>query len=172
MPPKTDADMTGTAMTDADMDMLDLDRFLPYRLAVIAARVSKTMSTLYAERFGISIPEWRVIAHLAREERVSVRDIQARVNLDKVKVSRAVSRLEEAGLVRKSAKASDNRLLEISLTDAGWSVYRQIVPLATGFERDLLDALDAADLEALERIFGRLHDRLDALAVRGAAAED
>lgn len=150
-----------TAETDDEIDMLDLDRFLPYRLAVIAARVSKALSTLYAERFGISIAEWRVIAHLARAERISVRDIHARVNLDKVKVSRAVSRLESAGLVRKSSNAADNRLLEISLTGEGWSVYRQIVPLATGFERDLLGALDAADRAALERIFGRLNERLD-----------
>ncbi|WP_420403880.1 MarR family winged helix-turn-helix transcriptional regulator [Nisaea sp.] len=158
--------------TDTDIDMLDLDRFLPYRLAVIAARVSKALSTLYAERFGISIPEWRVIAHLARSERISVRDIQARVNLDKVKVSRAVSRLEAAGLVRKSAKASDARLLEISLSEAGWAVYRQIVPLAKDFERDLLGVLDADDREALERIFGRLHDRLDATAAPDAASAD
>ena len=81
---------------DDERDLLDLDSFLPYRLAVIAARVSKSMSVLYAEKFGISIAEWRVIAHLARSERVSVRDIHARVNLDKVKVSRAVSRLREA----------------------------------------------------------------------------
>ena len=96
-------------------DLLDLDSFLPYRLAVIAARVSKSMSVLYAEKFGISIAEWRVIAHLARSERVSVRDIHARVNLDKVKVSRAVSRLEEAGLVLKASNAADNRLLDITL---------------------------------------------------------
>ncbi|WP_226893729.1 MarR family winged helix-turn-helix transcriptional regulator [Nisaea sediminum] len=147
--------------TDAETDMLDLDRFLPYRLAVIAARVSKALSTLYAERFGISIPEWRVIAHLARSERISVRDIHARVNLDKVKVSRAVSRLEAAGLLLKSSNAADARLLEISLSDAGWAVYRQIVPLATGFERDLMGVLDDADHEALERIFGKLNGQLD-----------
>ncbi|UUX51174.1 MarR family transcriptional regulator [Nisaea acidiphila] len=151
--------------TDDDMDMLDLDRFLPYRLAVIASRVSKALSSLYAERFGISIPEWRVIAHLARSERISVRDIHGKVNLDKVKVSRAVSRLETAGLVRKSSNAADNRLLEISLTEEGWSVYRQIVPLASEFEKELLGALDAADRAALERIFEQLNERLDRGAV-------
>lgn len=142
-------------------DLLDLDGFLPYRLAVIAARVSKSMSTLYAEKFGISIAEWRVIAHLARSERVSVRDIHARVNLDKVKVSRAVSRLEEAGLVLKASNAADNRLLDITLSEQGWSVYRQIVPLASGFEADLLSVLDDSERAALERIFEKLHARLD-----------
>lgn len=146
---------------DDERDLLDLDSFLPYRLAVIAARVSKSMSVLYAEKFGISIAEWRVIAHLARSERVSVRDIHARVNLDKVKVSRAVSRLEEAGLVLKANNVADNRLLDITLSDVGWSVYRQIVPLASGFEADLLSVLDEAERAALERIFEKLHSRLD-----------
>lgn len=143
------------------MDTLDLAAFLPYRLAVIAARVSKAMSSLYAERFGISIPEWRVIAHLARSERVSVRDIHAHVNLDKVKVSRAVSRLEAAGLVRKSSNEADNRLLEISLTQEGWQIYGEIVPLAERFQADLLAALSQEEREALGAIFEKLHLRLD-----------
>ncbi|WP_036554912.1 MarR family winged helix-turn-helix transcriptional regulator [Nisaea denitrificans] len=146
---------------DDQADLLDLDCFLPYRLAVIAARVSKAMSVLYAEKFGISIAEWRVIAHLAGSGRVSIRDIHARVNLDKVKVSRAVSRLEEAGLVLKASNAADNRLLDITLSDEGWSVYRQIVPLASGFEADLLSALDDTERAALERVFEKLHARLD-----------
>ena len=78
-----------------------------------------------------------------------------------MKVSRAVSRLEEAGLVLKANNAADNRLLDITLSDEGWSVYRQIVPLASGFEADLLSVLDEAERAALERIFEKLHSRLD-----------
>lgn len=142
-------------------DILDLSGFLPYRLAVIAARISKALSTVYGERFGISIAEWRVMAHLARGQKVSVRDIQECVNLDKVRVSRAVSSLEKAGLVEKSSSPVDSRLLEISLTPEGWAVYEEIVPLARAFEADLLAALGEPEKAALDSALGKLAERLD-----------
>ena len=74
-----------------DGGVLDLDQFLPYRLTVLAARVSKRVAAEYSERFGISIPEWRVIAHLARYRKVSVREIHDCVNMDKSRVSRAAA---------------------------------------------------------------------------------
>jgi DNA-binding MarR family transcriptional regulator len=142
-------------------DKLDLAAFLPYRLAVLASRVSRRLSMVYQERFGISIAEWRVIAHLAHGERVSVRDIHDCVNLDKPRVSRAVMRLEAAGIVAKSASKADQRLVEISLTAKGWRLYGEIVSLARDYEQDLLSVLSAAERKSLERAFEKLHARLD-----------
>ena len=73
----------------------DLSAFLPYQLAVVASRVSKGFAERYRAEFGLTIPEWRVLAHMAQFDAVSVREIQARVDMDKSKVSRAAARLEE-----------------------------------------------------------------------------
>ena len=53
---------------------LRLNQFVPYLITVLAARVSAELATRYEKRFGISIPEWRVIAHLTENKAVSVRD--------------------------------------------------------------------------------------------------
>ena len=58
----------------------DLDQFLPYRLAVAAAQVSRRFARRYAAEAGLTIPEWRVLAHLDGCGPVSVREITARVN--------------------------------------------------------------------------------------------
>ena len=95
----------------------DLATFLPYQLAVVASRVSKSFAERYRGEFGLSISEWRVMAHLAHSEQVSVREIHARVDMDKSKVSRAAGRLEARGLIEKREDTRDRRLVEMRLTD-------------------------------------------------------
>jgi DNA-binding MarR family transcriptional regulator len=133
----------------------DLDNFLPYRLAVVAGRVSRAFAERYRLEFGISIPEWRVLAHLAQEGAVSVREIHARVDMEKSKVSRAASRLAKAGLVAKREHRGDGRLVAMELTEDGRRLFARIVPVAKAYQSDLIARLgpDAAGLiRALDRI--------------------
>ncbi|AXS40812.1 MarR family winged helix-turn-helix transcriptional regulator [Breoghania sp. L-A4] len=131
------------------MTAFDLAHFLPYRLSVLAARVSADFAAVYARRFDLSVPEWRVLAHLAQGGDVSVREIHARVDMDKSKVSRAAQRLELRGLVSKAAHPRDKRLVSLSLTDAGQALMAEIAPLALGFEAALLEKLPPAERAAL-----------------------
>lgn len=137
------------------MSDFDLDAFLPYRLAAAAARVSRRFAERYRAEFGISIAEWRVLAHLSQQEAVSVREIRARVDLDKSQVSRAAARLESAGLVEKRPHPGDGRLLELRLTAAGRALFGRIAPVARAYQAELRAVL-GADAEA----FGRGLDRI------------
>ena len=88
------------------MRAFDLSSFLPYRLAKLASRVSRGFAQEYSARFGLSIPEWRVMAHLSQSDTVSVRELHLKADLEKSKASRAAARLESAGLVvKKISKA-------------------------------------------------------------------
>ena len=116
----------------------DLSVFLPYQLAVAASRVSKGFADRYRAEFGLTIPEWRVLAHLAQSDAVSVREIHARVDMDKSKVSRAAARLEEAGLIEKRENPDDRRLLDMRLTPKGREVIARIVPIADEYQAELL----------------------------------
>ena len=133
------------------MATFNLTRFLPYRLSVLAAKVSADFAAVYARRFDLSVPEWRVLAHLGQSGDVSVREIHARVHMDKSKVSRAAARLELRGLVRKAEHLSDRRLVSLSLTDAGHALMAEMAPLATGFEAVLIAELSSDERAALER---------------------
>lgn len=144
--------------SDAADAPFDLDNFLPYRLNVAATRVSRLFSTRYAAEAGISIPEWRVLAHLSRSGQVSVREIHERVHMDKSKVSRAAASLEAAGLVRKTDNTSDKRLVSLELTDHGRDLMRRLTVVADTFQAELLVALgsDAPGLSrALESLMGK-----------------
>ncbi len=118
-----------------------LDSFLPYRMAVLAGRLSREYARIYQERFGLSRAEWRVVAHLSQESAVSVREIHARVDMDKSKVSRAATRLEEAGYVTKRTSDTDRRLVELALTEQGRAMMAELTPLAQAYQAEVLDRL-------------------------------
>jgi DNA-binding MarR family transcriptional regulator len=127
-------------------DSFALGTFLPYRLAVLAGQISREYSRIYQEKYGLSRAEWRVMAHLSQEDAVSVREIHARVDMDKSKVSRAAARLEETGVITKSVSAEDRRLVVLALTDKGRAMMEDLAPIAAAFHADLVARLgpDAA----------------------------
>jgi len=149
--------VAGASIAEGPVTGFVLDDFLPYRLAVTAARVSREFSTRYRARFGITIPEWRVVAHLSQTGAVSVREIHARVDMDKSKVSRAASRLEAAGYVEKRVNPSDRRLLELTLTPKGQAMMLELAELARAYQAELEARLGEGAAEfgfALNRLGG------------------
>lgn len=132
-----------------------LNEFLPYRLAVAATRVSRAFERRYMAETGLSVSEWRVMAHLSQQSEVSVREIQARVDMEKSKVSRAAARLEAQGLITKVINPVDRRLVSLSLTDQGRALMERLIPLANRFNDDLqriLGSKAAAFNASLDRL--------------------
>lgn len=124
-------------MTNSALSDFDLMRFTPYRLAVAAQKLSEELARQYRKQFGISIPEWRVLVHLAHSDDVSVRDIEVRVAMEKSKVSRAASRLETAGYIAKRVNEADRRLVQLALTPKGQALMAELIPLANAFQSEI-----------------------------------
>ncbi len=156
--------MTGEKIDDAGpTDRLHLDRFIPYRLSVLTNIVSMSIAHAYEREFGLSIPEWRVMAVLARYPDLSAIEVGERTAMDKVAVSRAVQSLLARRRLTRSYDRIDKRRSMLRLSAAGQSVYKRVAPLALNYERRLLDALSASDRRALDRLIGRLMERARSL---------
>ena len=143
--------------TEQILPDFELDQFLPYLLAEAAQKLSRELAEIYREA-GVSTPQWRVLVHLAYSGRVSVRDIERRVSMEKSKVSRAAARLETAGLVEKRADPADGRLVALSLTDQGRALMARLLPRALEYQRQL-EGLLGADLNGLHHALARLLNR-------------
>jgi len=139
-------------------DQLELERFLPYRLSVLANTISAALATAYSQRYDLTIPEWRVMAVLAREPGLSAAEVAQRTAMDKVAVSRAVARLLAGGRLRSRRTSRDRRRSSLELTATGRDVYRRIVPWALEYERRLLTALTPAESAALDAALRKLMD--------------
>ena len=146
---------------------LDLGHFLPYRLSVLSNTVSSALAGAYARRFGLTIPQWRVVAVLARSPGLSAAGVAERTAMDKVAVSRAVTGLARSGRVRRVLAVADRRRSVLTLTARGRAVYRQIVPLALAYERRLLLELSPAERAQFDRLLGRLQKRSSLLGPAG-----
>jgi DNA-binding MarR family transcriptional regulator len=135
---------------------LELDRFVPYRLSVLSNAISQAIAREYAERFGLSVTEWRVMAVLGRYPGVSATEVAERTAMDKVAVSRAVNRLIESGRVKRDMHGDDRRRSVLDLTAKGYRVYDQVAPRALAYERELLRSLDDEERIWLDRILRKL----------------
>jgi len=140
-------------------EQLNLEDFLPYRLAVLSHTISTTIAKTYESKFGVSIPEWRVIAILGRFPGLSAVEVADRTMLDKVAVSRAVTKLIKGGRIDREFADADRRRSILNLSAAGQEVHDEIAPLAMAFETELLQGIGADDYDTfnvvLERLLGK-----------------
>lgn len=143
---------------------LDLAGFLPYQLSVLANQISSQLARVYAERFKLSIPEWRVMAVLGQFPGMSALEVGARTEMDRVTVSRAVARLLAKRYVARNFSALDRRRSELRLSARGQAIYAEVVPLARAYERSLSAALTPAQRRALDRAMVALRQQASALA--------
>jgi DNA-binding MarR family transcriptional regulator len=144
-------------------DELKLEQFLPYRLAILSHTVSTTIAHVYDKRFGLSIPEWRVIAILGRFPGLSAVEVAERTMMDKVAVSRAVTKLIKNGRIDRQFADADRRRSILNLSEEGRRVHNEVAPLALQFERELLEGFDDEEREQLDGLIDQLLDRARSL---------
>jgi DNA-binding MarR family transcriptional regulator len=138
-----------------DKDLI-LEDFLPYRLAILSHTVSSLIARVYDKRFGITIPEWRVILIVGRFPGLSAVEVAERTMLDKVAVSRAVTKLIKAGRVNREFADADRRRSILTLSEDGWKVHDEVAPLALAMEYDLLHGLTDEQIDTLNVVIDRL----------------
>lgn len=137
--------------------VLKLKHFLPYQLNHLAETVSRSFSKIYAEKYGIGIPEWRVIATLGEHGAMTARDISTATSMHKTKVSRAVAALEKRRFVARDKNPDDRREQVLKLTTGGIALYEDIIPKALAYSDGLQASLTDEQKAQLNDIFDRLH---------------
>ena len=109
------------------------------------------------KRFGLTIPEWRVMAVLAMSPGLSAAEVAQRTAMDKVAVSRAVASLVAEGRLTRKVDGEDRRRTRLRLSTKGYRIYDEVAPLALAYQQKLLCELDAADRLQLEALLSRLN---------------
>jgi len=135
----------------------ELDDFLPYRLSVAASEVQRMFARRFADAFGLSLPEWRVLAILGRVGSASPSAIGEMAAMDKVKVSRAAASLVARGMLRQTQDPQDGRARVLRMTRKGATAYHGVVPLAREMETQIAAGLSRAEWATLHKALNRLH---------------
>ena len=141
---------------------LDLFHFVPVRLNRLAAEVSSALSVEYEERYGLDIPEWRVLATLGfRNGACSAQYIAHCTRTHKSTISRAVSALMERDIVERVENEDDRREFRLQLTKKGQALYEELIPRLLRKEQEILSCLSAQERRDLGRLLGKVEKSLD-----------
>ncbi len=140
-----------------------LSRFLPYQLSLASNAVSGRIAMEYRQRWGLSIPEWRVMAVLGDSGAKTQRDLTKRTLMDKVAVNRACKVLEERELAQRTPNAQDGRSHLLELTASGQAMHSEIMPLALEMERQLFTGFTAEELDLFRTLLERARVQAEGL---------
>lgn len=139
---------------------IPLAKFLPYQLSITSNAVSGRIAQEYRQHFGLSVPEWRVMAVLGDSGALTQRELTQRTLMDKVAVNRACKVLEERGLAIRTPNAQDGRSHHLNLTETGREMHGQIMPLAQEMEQRVFAGFSADEISQfralLERVRGQV----------------
>lgn len=149
---------------------LDLFKFMPFRLNRLAAEVSSALSVEYAERYGLDIPEWRVLATLGfRHDACSAQFIAQCTRTHKSTISRAVTSLMKRQIVERVENADDRREFRLRLTRKGAQLYEELIPRLLRKEQEILSCLSAQERRDFARLLGKIEDSLELMQDSEAA---
>jgi DNA-binding MarR family transcriptional regulator len=141
---------------------LDLFRFVPFRLNRLAAEVSAALSSEYQQRYGLDIPEWRVLATLGfRNDACSAQYIAHCTRTHKSTISRAVTALMERQLVERVENEDDRREFALRMTRKGKALYQELIPRLLRKEREILSCLSAQERRDFALMLGKIEQSLD-----------
>ncbi len=140
-------------------DQTRLADFLPYLLSITSNVVSDRIADEYRARFGLKIPEWRVMAVLGDAGPRTQRELVGATRMDKVAVNRACKVLEDRGLIERSPNANDGRSHHLELTTAGRGIHGEIMPIALEMERRLFAPLSLAERLEFRALLARIHNQ-------------
>ncbi|CAN5187335.1 MarR family transcriptional regulator [soil metagenome] len=152
------------------MAKLDLFKFMPFRLNRLAAEVSAELSGEYRARYGLDIPEWRVLATLGfRNDACSAQFIAQCTRTHKSTISRAVTSLLSRDLIERVANVDDRREFRLRMTIAGHALYEELIPRLLRKERDILSCLNAQERKDFALLLGKIETSLDLVQTSTAA---
>jgi DNA-binding MarR family transcriptional regulator len=141
---------------------LDLFKFVPFRLNRVAAEVSQALSSEYQTRYGLDIPEWRVLATLGfRKEACSAQYISQCTRTHKSTISRAVTALLERELIERVANEDDRREFRLRMTRKGKALYDELIPRLLRREQEILACLSTQERKEFGRLLGKIEQSLE-----------
>lgn len=146
---------------DKERPNLHLTQFLPYRINLLAKRISTSLSTIYTQEFGITISEWRVLLWLNTYPNLYAKDICNYTYMDKTQVSRIISQLVDRNLIQRQLDDDDQRSMKLSLTENGRDLLDEIIPKAIDWENKLIESLNTPQYRDLLNIIETLEAQID-----------
>ncbi len=138
------------------------EEFLLFRLANVSRRVANACAEVYFAQFGITVPEWRLMAQIGRFGSISAKDIADKISMDRVAISRAAAKCSAEGLIGETPHPADRRCKVLSFTPKGMALYKKVIPRACELANIVESGLTKSEAKTLKALL----DKVDASVVK------
>lgn len=160
--PWADLDPQGTGLT--------VDVFITTLMSQVGNALRRTVTVPYAEAFGLTVSEWRLLSLVAHARRIAFNDLVEQSTSDKALVSRTLKLLETRGLVVLDIEgAGPRKKTWCSASTQGEELHRQAFPIARSRQAAAIRLLPPAEREAFFHALLRLRDHFHADNVKRQA---
>jgi DNA-binding MarR family transcriptional regulator len=137
-----------------------LDEVLTYRISMLELLLSRSVGTVYSDKFGLNTDQWRVLAAVAVWGPIEAVQVSRRATVDKAAVSRAVRALIGKDLLVRSLHDRDGRKMTLELTPAGRRTFKAVVRHIGVLQQRLFKGHDRQQLREFFDMLRTLEARL------------
>jgi len=158
---------------------LNVEDFLTFRITRLSNALRTGLTKRYLEEFELSLPEWRLLALIARFAPLRFSEVTSRSSMDKGQVSRTLREMAKKGLVKmKSIRTPGSRAAEalaapvmVSITPKGKALYGAVLPVARRKQAEMLTTLTESERVALYSTLNKLFTTIGSAAIAQEAGE-
>lgn len=145
---------------DGDCSELMVGDFLTTLVITTGNALRRTVTVSYTDRFGLTMPEWRVLSVLAEPRELPFTELVLRSATDKGQLSRTLRTMQDRGLLElRNASA---KKLTCHITKAGLALYRKVIPVARKRQAEFIRQLSPLERRVLYGALHKLRDLCDA----------
>ena len=141
---------------------LNVEDFLTFRMNRLSNALRTNLTKAYLEDFDLSLPEWRLLALVARFSPLRFSEVTSRSGMDKGQVSRTLRVMEKRGLTKLKV-IRGSRAIEalaapvlVSITAKGRALYKSVLPVARRRQAEMLLTLDEKERVGLYSTLDKL----------------
>ena len=138
-------DILDLALTEETLGEIGLSNFAPYLMNRIMGRYNADLQGALRET-ELTVVKMRALAVLAVVPGLTINELAVYAVTEQSTMSRTLEALETSGFVRRSERASDGRVREVFLTDAGRAEFDRVWPVMWASYRRMLTGIDEAEL--------------------------
>ena len=138
---------------------LQIESYIPY-LVNRAATAMLNYSALEFEKFGLTVPQWRILLTLWQHRECRFGELAKLTSIEPPTLSRLLNAMTKSRWVKRRRIEEDTRSVAVSLTPAGTELFERTVPFAENVNKLYIDRLSAADLKVLQRALTTVYDNV------------
>jgi DNA-binding MarR family transcriptional regulator len=144
---------------------LHIEDFLTFRITRLSNALRNNLTKRYLEEFGVSLPEWRLLALITRFSPLRFAELTSRSSMDKGQVSRTLQIMTKRGWIKmKAVTPRSSRSAEalaapvvVSVTAKGKGFYQEVLPAAQRRQAEALSTLTKSERVALYSTLAKLY---------------